>query len=64
MAGVPALTESLREELTDRGVRIAVVEPDPSRARPVHPEDSPTRSPTSSPGPAHVEIDALRIRPL
>jgi NADP-dependent 3-hydroxy acid dehydrogenase YdfG len=64
MGGVLAITESLRQELTQRGVRIAVVEPDPGRARPVHPEDVADAVAYIVTRPAHVEIDALRIRPL
>jgi NADP-dependent 3-hydroxy acid dehydrogenase YdfG len=64
MVGALALTESLRPELTQRGVRIAVVEPDPSPSRVVHAEDVADAVAYVVTRPAHVEIDALRIRPV
>jgi NADP-dependent 3-hydroxy acid dehydrogenase YdfG len=64
MVGALALTESVRQELARRGVRIAVLEPDLGRARPVHPEDVADAVAYVVTRPAHVEIDALRIRPL
>jgi NADP-dependent 3-hydroxy acid dehydrogenase YdfG len=64
MLAMGAFSESLREEVGRRHVRISVIEPGPVRGRQFEPEDIADAVTYIVTRPARVEVNELQIRPL